>query len=145
MKKMLIMLIATTICFTTLYAGSSWKQGYGQGDLEYYINNQGYQLYIACPTQSGSADAYSPVLLIKEDSGTSVHQFTVTVNGQTYNGPIEAGSRAGEDNFLSFLKNIKQGDAVVKFGNKRIVFPKTNVNAIVPSYGSKKFECNLLF
>lgn len=122
-----------------------WIEGYGQGNLEYFIDKQGYRLYIGCPTEDGSADAPSYISLSTLKDGKAIEPFTIIVNGNTYEAPFEADNHAGENNFISILEDLRKGNAVVKFGKKTIIFPKSNAKEIIPVYGSKDFSCNLLW
>lgn len=149
-KELTMMLRSSILLITLFYTHSfskegQWTAGFGQGNLEYFIDNQGYRLYIGCPTPDGSADAASSVSLYKIDDEKDVAQFTITVNGSTYEAPIEADCRAGEDNFLSLLDDLRKGNAVVKFGKRTITFPKSNAAKIIPSQRTKNFTCNLLW
>lgn len=120
-----------------------WTQGYGQGNLEYFIDAQGMRLLIGCPTQQGSADAASSVTLMAVASTQDVKKFTVKVSGHTFEGPFEADSRVGEDNFIALLNDLRKGDAVVSYGGKTITFAKSNAAQVLPAYGKKGFRCNL--
>ncbi|MFZ6745964.1 hypothetical protein ACO0LC_22290 [Undibacterium sp. JH2W] len=70
-------------------------------------------------------------------------QFTISVNSISFDGPFDADSRVGTQNFLSLLAGLRKGDTVVKAGNKTMTFPKSNAAKIVPAYG-KGFSCNLM-
>ncbi|BEP66906.1 MULTISPECIES: hypothetical protein [unclassified Variovorax] len=124
-------------------AQGQWTQGYGQGNLEYFIDAQGMRLLIGCPTQEGSADAASSVTLTAMASSQEVKKFTVKVGGRTYEGPFEADSRVGEDNFITLLNDLRKGDALVSYGGKTITFAKSNAAQVLPAYGKKGFQCNL--
>ncbi|OIQ90423.1 hypothetical protein GALL_276570 [mine drainage metagenome] len=119
-----------------------WKEGFGQGNLEYFIDQDDVRFYIGCPTKDGSADANSDVTLHQISSDQDIPKFTIDVNGNSYEGPFDTGSRVGEDNFISLLADLRKGDAVVKFNGKSIRFDKGNVADVVPVFG-KKFSCNL--
>lgn len=123
-------------------AKGQWKEGFGQGNLEYFIDQEGVRLYIGCPTKDGSADANSDVSLHQLSSDKDITNFTIDVNGNSYEGPFDAGSRVGENNFISLLEDLRKGDAVVKFDGKSVRFSKGNVADVVPVFG-EKFECNL--
>jgi hypothetical protein len=120
-----------------------WTQGYGQGNLEYFIDAQGMRLLIGCPTREGSADAASSVTLMAVASIQEVKKFTVKVGEHTFEGPFEADSRVGEDNFIALLNELRKGDAVVSYGGKTITFAKSNAAQVLPAYGKKGFQCNL--
>lgn len=142
MKKLAVGFAFATACVNSFAAQGRWTEGYGQGNLEYFIDQDGVRLYIGCPTQDGSADAKSSVSLMQVSNDKEIQKFTIDVNGVTYDGPFSADSRVGDNNFLSLLENLRKGDAVVKFSGKSIKFPKSNATKVVPVYG-KKFSCNM--
>lgn len=145
MKKLAFTILVMTNLFSLSNANAAegkWTEGYGQGNLEYFIDNQGFQLHIDCPTKEGSAEAYSAVTLNQINSGKQIEKFTITVNGLSFDGPFEANSRVGTNNFLALVEGLRKGDAVVKINNKKIIFQKNNSLKILPAYG-KKFLCNL--
>jgi hypothetical protein len=124
-------------------AEGRWTEGFGQGNLEYFIDAQGMRLLIGCPTQEGSVDAASGVALVSTASSQEVKKFTVKVVGRTFDGPFDAGNRAGESNFIALLNDLRKGDAAVSYGGKTITFPKSNAAQVLPLYGKKGFQCNL--
>lgn len=142
MKKMAIGFAFYAVCTSVFAAQGRWTEGFGQGNLEYFIDQDGVRLYIGCPTKEGSADTPSSVSLSQLSGGKDIKQFTVHVNGLSYAGPFSADSRVGENNFVSLLENLRKGDAVVKFAGKTVKFPKGNAAKVLPVYG-KKFSCNL--
>ena len=145
MKNLFILALLSTLCTPALSAEGRWSEGYGQGNLEYFIEKQGFTLSIGCPTQDGSADAPSSVSLYRTRDISAVSKFTVTINGATYDGPLHTNSRVGGNNFIAFLEDARKGDAVVKFGEKTLVFPKSNAAKVLPVFGKKGFACNLFF
>jgi hypothetical protein len=46
-------------------AQDRWTEGYGQGNLEYFIDKGNTRLYIGCPTQEGDTEAKSSVSLFE--------------------------------------------------------------------------------
>lgn len=142
MKKMVVGFVFATVCVNSLAAQGRWTEGFGQGNLEYFIDQDGFRLYIGCPTQDGSANEPSSVSLTQVSNDKEVKKFAIDVNGVSYDGPFSADSRVGDNNFLSLLENLRKADAVVKFGGKSIKFPKSNAAKVVPVYG-KKFRCNM--
>lgn len=144
MKKMAAGVIFATACANSFAAQGQWTEGFGQGNLEYFIDQDGIRLYIGCPTKDGSADSQSSVSLSQLSNSKDIKKFTINVNGVSYDGPFDADSRAGDSNFLSLLENLRKGDAVVKFGGKSIKFPKSNAAKVIPVYG-KNFDCNMSF
>lgn len=137
------LLVAGTVS-SAFAAQGRWTEGFGQGNLEYFIDQKDVRLYIGCPTQDGSADSQSSVSLSQISTDREAKQFTITVNGVTYDAPFSADSRVGDNNFLSLLENLRKGDAIVKVGNQTIKFPKSNAAKVIPVFG-KKFSCNLSF
>ena len=142
MKKMAVGFVFAAVCANSFAAQGRWTEGFGQGNLEYFIDQDGFRLYIGCPTQDGSADAQSSVSLMQISNDKEIQKFTIDVNGVSYDGPFSADSRVGDNNFLSLLENLRKADAIVKFGGKSIKFPKSNAAKVVPVYG-KKFSCNM--
>lgn len=143
MKLTVAALLALLLSTSTLAAEGRWTEGFGQGNLEYFIDAQGLRLYIGCPTKDGSADASSSVSLQRLSDHRDFTSFTLTVKGATFDGPFDAESRVGTNNFLALLKALRQDDATVKVGTKVVKFPKSNAAKVIPAYG-KKFECNLM-
>lgn len=143
MKKIIVSMLCVTFCIPALAAEGRWTEGFGQGNLEYFIDKQGLRLYIGCPTEDGSADSPSSVSLYRINDDTNITKFTILVNGITYDAPFEADSRVGTNNFTSLLESLRKGNAIVKFGSKSITFPKSNAAKVVPVYDSKNFICNL--
>lgn len=140
--QQLVAFAAITACLNLFAAQVRWTEGFGQGNFEYFVDQDGVRLYIGCPTQDGSADSRSSVSLSQLANDKEIKKFTIDVNGVSYEGPFSADSRVGDNNFLSLLENLRKGDAVVKFGGKSIKIPKSNAAQIIPTHG-KKFRCNL--
>ena len=131
--------------FTDTRAGRpKWKEGYGQGNLEYFIDRSGMRLHIGCPTPNGSARASSSIRLVELDSYREVSGFVIEVGDASFRGPFEADSRVGENNFLYLLEQLRNSDAVVSYDGDTVVFPKANVASVVPIYGEQEFSCNLM-
>lgn len=143
-KKLTLGVIVAAMCTTSFAAQGRWTEGFGQGNLEYFIDQDSVRLYIACPTKDGSADSQSGVSLSQLNNNSEIQKFTITVNGASYDGPFSADSRVGDNNFLSLLENLRKADAVVKFNGKSLRIPKSNSAKVIPVYG-KKFTCNLSF
>jgi hypothetical protein len=144
MKKLATGFVFAAVCVSTYAAQGRWTEGYGQGNLEYFIDQDGVRLYIGCPTKGGSADSQSDVSLSQLSNSKEIQKFTIEVNGVSYDGPFTANSRVGDNNFLSLLENLRKGNAVVKFDGKSIKIPKSNAAKVIPVYG-KKFSCNMSF
>lgn len=127
----------------TTVAGAKWREGFGQGNLEYLIEGEGVTLLIGCPTQDGSADAKSSVSLFRSTNMQEISAFTVTADGLTFEGPFEADSRVGDNNFTALLEALHETNATVKFEGRTIIFPKSNAATVVPTFGSPNFSCNM--
>lgn len=141
--KLRMMAAACLIVVASAHAADGkWTEGYGQGNLEYFIDNQGWRLHIGCPTQDGSADSVSGVSVYRIADNAQAKSFALTVGGISYEGPFEASSRVGDNNFLSLLQGLRKSDVVVKIGAKSLGFPKSNAATVLPVHG-KKFRCNL--
>lgn len=138
----LVLALLTLSSLPVFAADGKWTEGFGQGNFEYFIDDQGWRLHIGCPTEQGSADARSSVSVYRIVDNAPVKAFTLTVGGITFEGPFEANSRAGDSNFLAVLQGLRKGDAVVKLGAKSLTYPKSNATKVLPVYG-KKFVCNL--
>jgi len=137
---------AVAVATLALSAGAAdgrWTEGFGQGNLEYFIDAQGMRLLIGCPTQEGSADASSDVSLTSISTSKDVPKFAIKVAGRSYDGPFTADSRVGENNFIALLEDLRKGDAVVSFAGKSLTFPKSNAAQVLPVFGKKGFDCNL--
>lgn len=135
--------LAAAFALGAVAADGRWTQGFGQGNLEYFIDAQGMRLYIGCPTQDGSADAPSSVALTSVSSSKDVRKFTIKVGGRTYEGPFATDSQVGENNFIALLEDLRKGDAIVSYAGKSLAFPKSNAAQVLPVFGKKGFACNL--
>lgn len=144
MKNLAIGLVFAATCVNAVAANGRWTEGFGQGNLEYFIDHDGLRLYIGCPTKDGSEDSQSSVSLSQLSNGNEIQKFTIAVNGVSYEGPFSADSRVGDNNFLSLLENLRKADAIVKFNGKSVRIPKSNSAKVIPVFG-KKFSCNLSF
>lgn len=144
MKKLAITLALSATCLSASAAQGRWTEGFGQGNLEYFFDQDGVRLYIGCPTKEGSADAASSVSLSQLSSNKDIPKFTIAVNGHSFDGPFSADSRVGDNNFMALLEDLRKADAVVKFGGKSVKIAKSNAAQVIPAYG-KKFSCNLSF
>lgn len=142
MKYTTTTLLALLLSTSSLAGEGRWTEGFGQGNFEYLIDQKGVRLIIGCPTRDGSADAYSSVSLSRASDGRNLGRFTLSVGGLTFDGPFEADSRVGDNNFLELLKQLRRADATVKFQGKTIVFPKSNAAKVIPAF-RKGFACNL--
>ena len=125
-------------------ASAEWRSGYGQGNLEYFSDKQDLRLYIACPTKETGTDRTAAVSLTRISTGHGIQKFTVTVNGHTYDGPMESDSRVGSGNFLLFMEDIRKSDVVLRYALGTVVFSKANAAKVVPPPG-RSFPCNTGF
>ena len=48
MKKIIVCMLCVLFCIPALAAEGRWTEGFGQGNLEYFIDKQGLRLYIGC-------------------------------------------------------------------------------------------------
>lgn len=144
LKKIVAGLLLSTLYVSSFSAQGQWSEGYGQGNIEYFIDQEGFRLYIGCPTKEGSEDSQSSVSLIQLSNNKEINNFTIEINGFSYDGPFNTESRVDANNFLSLLGALRKGDAVIKFKNRSIKFPKSNAAKVIPVYG-KKFYCNVFF
>ena len=143
MKTIVSIVMFACLGAPAIAADGRWTEGFGQGNLEYFIDSQGMRLMIACPTKEGSADMPSSISLNRISNNAEVKQFTLVAGGITYTGPFETGSRVGDNNFISLLEGLRKSDASVKAGGNTLVFPKSNVAKVLPVFGKKGFACNL--
>ncbi len=142
--KLAVGLLFAASAASAIAAQGRWTEGFGQGNLEYFIDQDGFRLLIACPTQDGSADAPSGVSLQQLSNSRDVPKFTLSAAGISFDGPFDASSRVGDNNFLALLEGLRKGDAVVKANGKTIRFARSNAAKVLPVYG-KKFACNMSF
>ena len=74
-----------------------WIESFGQGNIEYFIDNQTAQLHISCPTSSSLVEAKSNVSLII--NGKQAPKFELIVGFYSFDVPFDANSRLGSENF----------------------------------------------
>jgi hypothetical protein len=120
-----------------------WIEGLGQGNLEYFITNQTAQLHISCSTTSSLPETKSNVALIID--GKQAPKFELIVGFYSFDVPFDANSRLGSDNFKILMTELKKYDAIVKFRDTTIVFPKSNAANVFPQVNSKDFVCKTSF
>ena len=140
--KSIIALMFSITSISTLAAEGKWTEGFGQGNLEYFIDKNNTRLYIACPTQNGSADALSEVRLMQISDEKHIEKFSLVINGITFEGPFSTDSRVGDNNFIALLEALHKGNVVAKFNGKTLTFPKSNAVKVIPVFG-KNLECKL--
>lgn len=143
MKYLFVGLVCISLLNPAFAAEGRWVEGFGQGNLEYFQDQDGIRLYIACPTQDGSSDLPSYVSLTRLQDDTDIEAFTLSVNGESYDGPFSADSRVGENNFLSLLESLRKDHVTVNFNGQSVVFKKSNAVDVLPVYG-ENFHCNLM-
>jgi len=51
MKRMAVGFVFAVACANSFAAQGRWTEGFGQGNLEYFIDQDGFRLYIGCPTR----------------------------------------------------------------------------------------------
>ncbi|MFC3176428.1 hypothetical protein [Undibacterium amnicola] len=138
-------LVFSTITSIAHGAEGKWTEGYGQGNLEYFIDFSGKRLLISCPTQEGSADVMSSVTIYTILNNKEERQFTINAGGTSFDGPFNADSRASESNFHGLINALRKGDAVLKVGKQTYKLPISNAVKVLPAPGSKSFVCNTIF
>lgn len=141
--KTLVLIYCLTLAGFAKSAQGIWIEGFGQGNLEYFIDNKTARLYIGCPTSDGLAGTVSGVSLTI--NGKEVNQFKLYVGAYDFEAPFDADSRVGSDNFKVLMTELRKHDAIVKFNNTTIVFPKSNAAKVIPKVSSKGFRCNTSF
>lgn len=141
LKSVILSAIFFNFIASSYAAEGKWSDGFGQGNYEYSIEVKKYSLYIGCPTENGNASASSYVEF--RESGKELKSFEISVGGKKYQGPFEASSRVGANNFTALLDDLRKSDAVVTFKDGSVILPKSNASSVLPSYGKKGFACNL--
>lgn len=132
---------------TTVAAGPQpeWVTGFGQGNLEYFIDNQGVTLYVGCPTQDGSSEQPSTIKLLRSDStDAEIESFQILVKGKSIDAPLEALSRVGVANFEYVYSALREADFAVVFNGRTVQFPLSNARTELPAVDSDEFACNRL-
>lgn len=142
MKHRIFAILLATLSGPSLAQDARWSAGGSEGDLEYFIDQDGMRFFIACPTAKGQADLASAVTLHHNDM-SEVEKFSVTVNGVTVDGPLNADSAASAARFTSLVENLRKADAVVRHGDTTLRLPRANAAELLPAPG-KDFPCNLL-
>jgi hypothetical protein len=140
--KFLLIAFLSIIAFSSFAAQDKWVEGFGQGNLEYSIDKGPVKLRIHCPTKQGSDTASSGIVLIANN--VEIKSFKIEVGGTSYTGPFYTGSRVDDNNFVDLFDKLQKSDAKVTYGKNVVVFPKSNVAAVVPKVRSKDFSCNIL-
>lgn len=142
MKHRVLAILMATLAAPAVAEEGRWSAGGGQGDLEFFIDQGGMRFFIACPTAKGQADLASAVTLHYNDM-SEVEAFSVSVNGVSVDGPINADSAAGVGHFTRLVENLRQADAVLRYGDTTLRLPRANAAELLPAPG-KDFPCNLL-
>lgn len=118
----------------------TWTTGFGQGNLEFFLRKDGVKIFIGCPTQDGSADAFSDIRLYRDDnSDQEISPFQLVAEGQSFDGPFEAMSRAGSANFRIAYDVMREGDFTIVYNGRSVQFPRTNGKTEIPDDGT----CNV--
>lgn len=142
--KLFIVIVLTFLSFNATATQGKWVQGYGQGNLEYFIDKGNVRLYIGCPSQESNSGGDSRVMLsIESNSPVSgdIKAFKIEAGGDVFDGPIVTGSRVGTNNFIGLIASLQKSDAKVTFANKVIIFPKSNITSVLHTYQSGKLGC----
>lgn len=121
-------------------ADGRWTRADAEGDLEFFIDQDSMRLFVACPTAKGQADLASAVTLHYNDMN-EVEQFTVTVGAATVEGPVSAEGAEGVRRFKALLGALRQGDAVVRYGESTLRLPRANAAELLPA--PEGGPCNL--
>lgn len=140
-------MVASALCaaLTSVPAAAAegvWTEGFGQGNLEYFIDKDGYRLYIGCPTPDGSSGSPSSVTVQNLRTNRDASKFVLEVGGISFDGPFQADSRVGDQNFLAAMERLRKGDAVLHVERRVIKLPRANAERVIPPYG-KNLRCNL--
>ena len=101
-----------------------WIEGGGQGITEYLATFDAYRIIISCPPSGMSDGMYAGVGL--ERDHRDVKSFKITAGGLTFDGPFDASSRAGANDFGAFLDAMRDSDATVSVGNATFLIAKSN-------------------
>lgn len=137
--KVLIGLIFLSFSLIATAAEGKWIKGYGQGKLEYFVDKGDARLYIGCPSQESNDGGNSRIMFFVKN--VEVTSFKLEVGGYTIDGPLETGSRVGDNSFIFAIDKLLESDAKVKYGKNVVVFPKANINKVLHSFMSGKLGC----
>lgn len=142
--KNVILFVLALIASAGTMAADGWKQSYEGGAYEFLTEKQDIRLLVTCNTADKGPQALSSVTLSRLSTGHRIGQFKIIVNGNTYDGPIETASRVGSENFKALMKDLRRGDANVKYAAYTVLMSKTGAaKAILPV--DSKFPCQTLF
>ena len=143
MRKIAVVFFAFALNIDAFAGEGTWTRDFGQGNIEYFIDQQGFRIYIGCPTNEEDIGAKAYLMLSRLSDSAAIDRFTITAGGLTYDGPLEAGTSASDENFISLIKSLHKSSAVVKFKNKTIVFPKGNAEKVIFLVDRKNHNCNI--
>ena len=118
-------------------AEGRWTQGFGQGNLEFFVDAQGMRLYLGCMTAEGSQ---SYVSLFPAAGGADIAAFEVKVAGLKFSAPFETASRVGSQNYVALLEALRKAPATVTFQGRSIAFPSGGAAQAIPA-GVKATVC----
>ena len=137
--KVLIAVTLSSVCLVGIAAEGKWTKGYGQGNLEFFIDKGNARLSLACPSQESNNGGYADVTLLVNNK--DVRSFKIQAGEVNLNGPFTTSTRGGENSFISLINNLHKTDAKVTYGTNTFVFPKSNVTSVLPTYMSGKLNC----
>lgn len=138
-SKILIAVLLSFVCLMATAMEGKWIKGYGQGNLEFFTDKGKARLYIGCPSEESNNGGYVNVMFSVD--GREVKSFKVQADGNTFNGPLNSGTRGGSNDVIELINNLRKTDAKVTYGSNVVTFPKSNVTAVLNTYMSGKLGC----
>lgn len=140
MKPLVLATVLATFALPAAAGDGRWTRAEAEGDLEFFIDQNNMRFFIACPTQKGQADLGSAATLHFNDM-SEVDAFSVTVGATRIDGPVSAEGAEGAARFRALLGALRQGDAVVRYGEATLRLPKANAAEVLPDPAA--MPCNL--
>lgn len=137
--KFLIAVLLSFVCLMATATEGKWIKGYGQGNLEFFIDKGKARLYIGCPSDESNNGGDVNIMLFVNDK--EVKSFKVQADGNTYAGPLSSFTRNGAGAVIELINNLRKTDAKVTYGSNVVTFPKSNVTAVLNTYMSGKLGC----
>ena len=137
--KILIAIILSSYSLVATAAEGKWTKGFGQGNLEYFIDKGNTRLSIGCLSEESNNGGYVSVDFIVDSK--FVKSFKIQIDGRTYHGPFNSGTRNGSNDVIGLIDDLQKTDAKVVYGANTFVFPKSNVSKILQTYKSGKLAC----
>ncbi len=111
-----------------------WKSGFGQGTIEYFIDNgPGNQVYIACP--SNAAASISATILGKDPDAKKGEKITFIIDSIEYrNEYLNNDCKVCSENFVFFWDKLRNAKSLsVKFSDSvHSEFSVSKLNAVLP-------------